>query len=460
MIGNGAKPGGRRPFDWEAAGHELGESLNAHHAVVVVGVDPMTTGRVAIGIARAQAFKRRVAVGDLFAESPPIHELVHTNDPHGLVDSFLYGVSLTKIAYEVPGAGQLFVMPSGTEPPEYEEILPNPRWHRLTAGFREVGALLVLAAPASAPRLEDLVAATDGAILVGDAVPRKLPVAAVIASVREPKTDAAAASASQVSGQAGAQATQSSSSPDAGEMPWWKRKQAALLGVLLAIVIAAIVGWLAYRPFASDKARIGRKPDTTKLATNVLAQRSDSGGRDFVATDSATGAPLTVPVVSNPADSAQAAAYGLEIVADYTQAGAIMRLQRDTKILPAATYAPVLIQGARWFKAIAGAATTRAAADTLLTILEHDKKLPDGGRVARLPYAFLIDSVRPAAVSEVVADYVSKGQPVYALLQPNSWAWVLAGAFETPEQSSLYAETLRSTRKEPVVLVYRKGRMF
>ena len=161
-----------RGFDWEAAGRELGERLSAYHSLVVIGVDPVTTGRVAIGIARAQSDHRRVAVGDLFAESPPIQALVYTDDPHGLVDSFLYGVSLSKIAHEVPGAGQLFVMPSGTEPPNYEEILPNPRWHRLAAGFREVGALLVLAAPASAPHIEDLVAATDGAILVGEAFRR------------------------------------------------------------------------------------------------------------------------------------------------------------------------------------------------------------------------------------------------------------------------------------------------
>jgi MinD-like ATPase involved in chromosome partitioning or flagellar assembly len=452
VIG-GANKSGRKLFDWEAAGHELGESLNAHHAIVVVGIDPMTTGRVAIGIARAQAFKRRVAVGDLFAESPPIHELVHTNDPHGLVDSFLYGVSLSKIAYEVPGAGQLFVMPSGTEPPEYEEIFPNPRWHRLTAGFREVGALLVLAAPASAPRLEDLVAATDGAILVGEAVPRKLPVAAVLASIREPKPDVPAT-------QPQPRDDKPASTPTPVEMPWWKKRQTAIAGVIIALALAAIVGWLAYRPLAGEKARIGRRPDSTKVATNVIVQGLDSSRHDSTSADSIGGAPLTIPVVSNPADSSQAAAYGIEIVADYTQAGAIMRLQRDSKMLPAATYAPVLIQGARWFKAIAGAANTRTAADSLLANLARDKKLADGGRIARLPYAFLIDTVRPAAVPEVVADYVSKGQPVYALLQPNGWAWVLAGAFESPEQSSLYAETLRSTRKEPVVLVYRKGRMF
>ena len=182
----------RRGFDWEAAGRALGETLDAYYAIVVAGTDPVTTGRVAVGIARGQSTQRRVAVGDLFAESPPIQELVHTDDPHGLVDSFVYGVSLSRIAYEVAGAGQLFVMPSGTEPPDYNEIFPNPRWHRLTAGFREVGALLVLAAPATAPHIENLVAAADGVILVADAAPQLSPGARVIARVREPSALAAA----------------------------------------------------------------------------------------------------------------------------------------------------------------------------------------------------------------------------------------------------------------------------
>src|SRR3954465_4021683 len=156
-------PRTRRPFDWEAAGEELGDTLSSYHMVVVAGLDSVTTGQVAVGIARAQSLVRCVAVGDLFGESPPIRELIQTDDPHGIVDSFLYGVSLSRIAYPVAGAGQLFAMQSGTEPPVYEEILANPRWNRLCGGFREADALLVLAVPANAPRLEDLVAASDGA---------------------------------------------------------------------------------------------------------------------------------------------------------------------------------------------------------------------------------------------------------------------------------------------------------
>src|SRR6185312_13243950 len=184
--------GPRRPFDWEAAGRELGATLDGFGAIVVIGSDPVATGKVAVGLARAQAARRRVAVGDLFAESPPIQELVTSEDPHGLVDSFLYGVSLTRIAHAVPDAGQLFVMPSGSEPPVYEEMLPNPRWKRLTAGFHEAGALLVLAVPSKAAHIDDLAQASDGVIVVGDSMPSTLPASMVIAAVRPPREGAPA----------------------------------------------------------------------------------------------------------------------------------------------------------------------------------------------------------------------------------------------------------------------------
>jgi hypothetical protein len=164
----------RRPFDWEAAGEELGDTLGSYHMIVVAGADSVMTGRVAVGIARMQSLNRRVAVGDLFAESPPIRELIQTDDPHGIVDSFLYGVSLSRIAYPVPGPGELFAMQSGTEPPDYEEILPTAGGIGSVADFAKP-ALLVLAIPESAPHIEDLVAAADGAVLVADAAPPTIP---------------------------------------------------------------------------------------------------------------------------------------------------------------------------------------------------------------------------------------------------------------------------------------------
>ncbi len=442
-------PHTRRGFDWDSAGRELGETLGAYNALVVIGTDPVATGRVAVAIGRAQAATRRAAVGDLFAESPPIQELVQTEDPHGLVDCFLYGVSMSRIAYEVPGAGQLFVMPSGTEPPPYEEILPNPRWHRLAAGFREVGALLVLAAPASAPHIEDLVSATDGAILVGDAVPRKLPVARVIGSVREPRpTDAEGVTILPPATSAAA----------AAPSRWPRKRVAAIAGVVLTLALAGIGAWLAYRPLAETARRVGPKPDTAAGLKKVIAAQPDSSP---LTPDTGAVTTIAVPRITNVADSAIASAFAVELMAANTQDGAIFKLQKDGKNLPAATFAPVLIQGARWYKVVTGAFINRTDADSLLSGLRRRKVLDAGnGSVVRLPFAFLIDSAVPAAaVPGMVAMYADRGQPVYALRQPGGSAWLLAGAFESVEQSSLYAESLRASGIAPV-LVYRKGRSF
>lgn len=432
----------RRGVDWEAAAMAIGETLDAYNALVVVGVDPVTTGRVAVAIGRSQATKRRVAVGDLFAESPPIQALVRSEDPHGIVDSFLYGVSLTKIAQPVPDAGQLFVMPSGTEPPIYEEILPNHRWQRLAAGFREVGALLILAAPANAPHIEDLVAATDGAILVGHGVPAKLPVVRVISSVRE--------------------------TPAKGfEMPalppprrWTRKRVGIIAGVVLTLALAGIAGWLAMRPLASTMHRIGPKPDTTKGAAAIAsAIRPDTA---VVASGGDSVTALTPPLVANAEDSAAAAAYSVELMAANTQAGAIMKVQKDGQKLPAATFSPILdSQGSQWYKVVAGASVERTAAESLLVSLRRQKLLDSTtGSVVRLPFAFLIDSeLPPAAVPELISVNREHGIPAYALRQENGRSWLLVGAFESVEQAQLYAETLRTSGLRPV-LVYRKGRIF
>jgi hypothetical protein len=437
-------PRPRRGFDWDGAGRELGGSLDGYHAVVVIGADPVVTGRVAVAAARVQAVKRRVAVGDLFAESPPIQDLVEAEDPHGLVDSFTYGVSLSKIAHPVRDAGELFVMPSGTEPPAYDEILPNPRWHRLAAGFREVGALLILAAPANAPQIEKLVAATDGAVLVGEVVPRQLPVSAVITTVRETRPDVPVPDAE----------TPAPVSPAPVAPRWSKRRVAAVAGVALTVALAAAAAWLAYRPLADESRRLGGRPDTAGAARPFRAVHLDSA-RDT----SAAVIPVTPPIL-NPQDSATAAAFAVELMAANTQAGAILKLQQDGKNLPAATFSPVLIQGARWYKVIAGASATEADADTLLADLRRRKVLDAGsGTVVRVPLAFLIDSVPPTAVAAMIATYVDRGQPLYALRQDNGMVWLLLGAFETVEQSLLYAESLRASEVTPV-LVYRKGRSF
>ena len=292
--------------------------------IVVAGADSVMTGRVAVGIARMQSLNRRVAVGDLFAESPPIRELIQTDDPHGIVDSFLYGVSLSRIAYPVPGPGELFAMQSGTEPPDYEEILPNRRWHRLCGGFREAGALLVLAIPESAPHIEDLVAAADGAVLVADAAPPTIPFSRVIARVSEPRINETIFTMPAVPG------------PILGpesSTPWWKRRTAAVAGVLPHDPDGGN-GSVARLPAARENTAAHNlpKPDTSQGLGRVIASSTDSIARPTAVESPMAATPI--PHAVNPTDSAAAAIFAVELMTTNTQAGAILKLQKMEQNCP------------------------------------------------------------------------------------------------------------------------------
>jgi hypothetical protein len=464
-------------FDWEAAGRKLGATLDAFHAVIVTGSDPAATGYVALGIGRAQATRRRSAVGDLFADSPPILALAGTDDPHGLVDSFLYGVSLGRIARLVPDAGQLYVMASGSEPPVYEEMLPNPRWKRLTAGFHEVGALLVLAVPSNAAHVEDLAQASDGVVVVGDSMPPNLPASMVIAAVRRPREGAPTrerAVERRVAGVAEqtADAPTASASPSAtsvaadGARPSrraamrrrWVQWRPSVPGIVLSLAIVAAIAWLAYRPLSrGGRSALGPRPDSATSLKAVLPATGGAAGTSAAGTM----APVPPPQPRNVEDSAQAAAYAVQLMAANTEAGAILKLQQDGKEMPAATFAPVSVQGVRWFKVISGAYVDRANADSLLARFRRRGLLDaTSGGVVRVPFAFLIESDVPsAAVPGMVATYADHGQPVYALRQSDGKIWLLVGAFGTADEAALYAESLRASGITPV-LVYRKGRTF
>lgn len=491
-------------FDWERAGASLGSTLDGYASLVVVGADPVATGLVALGIGRSQCGERVVAIGDLFADSPPIQALVPSDDPHGLVDSFEYGVSLNRVAHRVAAAGDLFVLPSGTDYPVYDELLPNPRWRRIVARFRESGGLLLLVVPEHAARVEDLVDATDGAVLVGGAMPPHLTTANVVAIVQAPSTDAARAAAAPIESteplgeNAPVDSTPSleaieleplqdlepaedlgpaedlepaqdlepldaekmvvPSVPPSMHTPRRRRRYAPFAGVGVAIVIAAVGLWLAYRPL-SDFRLATPRPDTTRGLGAILPAVGGSG-HDSAGNSTyvANGAVATLAVV-NPQDSAGAAAYAVQLTNANMQAGAILKLQQDGKNLPAETFSPVLVNGRTWFRVLAGAYADSAGADSLLAALGRRHLLVGGERVVRVPYAFLIDTVPEPAAARMVATYVERGEPVYALRQPNGKVWLLAGAFASPEQASLYTQSLRASGTAPV-LVYRTGRSY
>jgi len=153
---------------WEAEGNRHSSAFDACAGAVVIGERPTVAAEVALGIARVQARRRRVAVADTVGELGPLEDLVPMDAPYGLVDSFFYGVSLNKIAYTVDPARNLIIFPSGAVPIDHEALLGSDRWVKLLEAFRAADGLLLIVAPAESSALSSLIQVMDGVALVGN----------------------------------------------------------------------------------------------------------------------------------------------------------------------------------------------------------------------------------------------------------------------------------------------------
>ena len=446
---------------WVSDGLRVGASLDTAHVVLVLGDDPRRTALAALGVARAQASRRRVALGDLLGDAEPIQELLDGDDPHGLADSFVFGVSLNKIAHAVPKYGDLYVLPSGSEVPAYEDIFTNSRWTRLAAGFRETGALLVVAAPADASHVGDVVRLADGAILVGEAQLADMNREKLLGRVQAPPPNENGGAPGIVDDvivddvPVDAPAAVDTPAPPRRTFRL-SRPVAALLGVVLALGLGGLGVWLAARPLAT-----GHEP------SNVLRRRSMGAAAgavpstlDSLRPDSNTANNLPALVPANPADSAGAAGYAVLLARFNTHDGVTLWLQRNQREMPSATFSPILVRGERWYRALAGSYASRPQADSLLARLRQEGQVgAEYGEVVNAPLSFLLDSVMAEAAPALLQYWARRGEPVFALRQSDGSAKLYDGAFSSPQEASLFLDEVRSSGIRPV-LVYRIGRVY
>jgi len=418
----------------EEEGRRIGAGVDALNAIVVVATAADDAAAVALGIGDVQAKLRRVVVADLAGDTATLTRLVTSDDPHGLSDSFRYGVSLNRVAQAVGEDGNLFVLPSGTEPVVDEEIYRNDRWRRLVAGFREVGALLVLVAPGNAPALDALIAFADGAVGVGRvAVPGP-----VIDTARFPRPTARVGGPSAVP-----------------SIPAASRVRQRPLAIGVGVIAAAIALLMVFRLRSAGPSAAASIDSTATEAAAATPIRSIDSAAAAVAPET--------PPIRNPADSAQASAYAIEIAKFSTPTGALMRVRDELpKTAPAATFGVVAIGADQtlWYRVIAGATGNRAAADSALVALRTTKAIDDpaAGAIVSVPLAFRLQAgVAPGSVASVAAGYLARGVPAYALLQDDGTATLYAGAFETADQAALFTTYLRAAGIEPA-LTYRLGR--
>lgn len=418
----------------EDEGRRIGADADSLNAIVVVASAPDDAAAVALGIGAVQSRNRRVVVADLAGDTATLTRLVTSDDPHGLSDSFRYGVSLNRVAQPVGESGNLFVLPSGTEPVADEEIYRSDRWRRLVAGFREVGALLVLVAPGNAPALDALIAFTDGAIGVGRVAVPGLVIDS--ARVARPKSRVGGPFAER---------------PPASAARVGRRPLIAAVGVIAAAIALTMV----FRLRTAGPSAAAPVDSTATTAVAATPSRS-------VDSAAASVAPETPPI-RNPGDSALATAFGIEIAKFSTPTGALMRVRDELpKTAPAATFGVVAIGADQtlWYRVIAGASNRREGADSALATLRASKAIDDpaAGAIVSVPFAFRLQAgAAPASVTTLVAGYIARGVPAYALLQDDGTATLYAGAFETADQAALFMTYLRAAGIEPA-LTYRIGR--
>lgn len=438
---------------WELEGARLASLLDGASAVAVIGDDTAAAADVALGIARAQSLRRRVALGDLVGEEPALQRLVPDDAEHGLVDSFLYGVSLNRIAQPLDEEGSLFVLPSGAAPLDHASLLGSERWRRLAAGFREVGALLMVVAPAGAPGLERLAESLDGIVTAGDV--RAVPGAVVLAAARQRAAEPAAPVPEWLDAvrQDAAARAAATNGGDGRRRPWiW------VAAALAAAVLVAVVAWAAWGRMTTRTTPVpvagrdtaGAAP-AEELAANAEGVLEDS----FPPAD-------TLLFLANPGDSAEAASYVVAL-ASYDReadATAMVRRVRERYGLPGATRTAVVVNGATWHRVTVGGSATEREADSLLMTLRARRVLqPEGGRVLEAPYTVRVGvPLLPPESERTAAALRAQGQQVYLARQMDGSDLVYVGAFERPEQAAELLTQLRAAGDPLAVLAYRIGR--
>ncbi len=428
-------PGGR-PVAWEDAGRQIAPVLGSYSAVLITSSDPVAAAHVALGIAGAEANHRRVVVGDLVGDLPPLRSLVKDEDPHGITDSFLYGVSLNKIGYEVEGRANVYMMPTGTEPTIGEEIFRSARWKKLAAGFSQMGALLLLVARSDAAGLGELAEQLDGVVLVRDAELSVAPSALVLARVPAP-TPTLKIPLHRIS-----------ASAEKWKKHKWLYPAIGAAAVLLLAPAGVLIMFGPHRQSTPRPAPVAAAPIPAPKPPPPLPPPET----------------LYVAPPANVNDSASASEFTVELLVANTAEGANLFVRKNGAALPAAAVSPVPIDPERsiWYKVTSGAYTRRYQADSLLLALRQSRVLTDSaGSVARTPLALLVDSVPTQggiadAVRAAVDKYRARGLSVYALIQDYGGARIYAGAFSAAHQSAGLIRTLRGAGLNPV-LVYRTG---
>jgi hypothetical protein len=461
---------------WEAEGNRHAATLDPYAGAVVIGEQPSTAAEVALGIARAQARRRRVAVIDAVGELAPIEDLVPMDAPYGIVDNFFYGVSLNRVGHPVDPARNLILVPSGALPIDHEALLGSDRWAKLLDEFRAAGGLLLIVAPAEVSALSSLLQVMDGVVLVGNVVAApgthvlvhaSLPVVAArptpAASQPAPIARPPASTALPFPPPPPPDAPWPTPAEGAPALvpPWARGEEFAAPDTQPEDSARSISSWLAIVGGAIVVAVLLTWATTSLLTRHNGADSFLARSVDSARTAARSGA--AAPASATAAALVESAPFAVEVADATSETGANTEIEQQTRReLPAVTYSPhATADGGKAFLVLVGAYRDSMTADSLLRAMRSRRFVRSPhGRVVRLPFAVAVQRGVPREqASMFVHAYQSKGLPVYALLQSDGTATLFAGAFSDIEQAQPLVTSFQANGEQPIVL-FRTGRAF
>jgi len=390
---------------------------------------------------------------DCIVDAPSLSHAGQAEGEEGLVDAFEYGASLNRIVQQQPQA-DLFFIPAGTYAPSAEPVLSNPRWRRLSAGFRHEEALLLLYV--GAEHLKTTPADPDGMVVLApqgrglsaseapalmDAVAGGLPLLAVVADERSLQQNMPAPAFE----------------PEAPPVMAVRSSRPILHARVAAIVAAMFLAVLAFGAAqyfgGPDLLRRMRSagpdadPAVAPSQTSSNPNAPSSGALNPTATSStAAAAPATnaVRVVLPPVESLP---FALDVAIVPELEGALAAADSLEAHGARTIVAPFHLKGRPTrYHVQAGPFATRARADSVRAALFAQGVLPRGaGRVARVPMsvAFSDRLGRTAALAER-ARLRRLGVPTFVLGQADGSFRLYAGSFDRPLSMLALTEMLPS----------------
>jgi cell division septation protein DedD len=373
-------------------------------------------------VARAAAQgDRRVALVDLWLESPTLHEVVGLSPAEGIVDAFEYDVSLTKAAHQVD---RVFFIAAGTVTTHAGDLFANPRWRKLHGGFRSEDALLLLYLSAGA--LARLSTVPDGLIVlsadgyepessigqgIGAAMERGIPLLGVVRerwtplATPAPDPRAVAPAPGRIS---------AATRPGIRGVASHRRARPVVIAATLAAGTAG--GWALLARGAEQRAP---KPP--------------------VAAAPAPARPARPAPAATPPPRADSLAWTVQLAAYARLDRALALADRlaGDGITPFVT--PVTLGprrgGTVWYRVLAGGYRTRDSAVAVRAALWSRRLAQRGqGDVLRAPYSYAVSGTAGAD------DLRARGIPALAR---DGDGRLLVGAFETPEQGGVLEARLK-----------------